>query len=152
MVSEVSWGKSSKVTLWAICPLLSHSMTWPALSVEEAGLNLSWSVSLTVVAAVWPWTTWPGPLATGPAGVALAAELGPGVITGIVAPDADLARSAVGVATLGEIASDAPHATSSRALAPTTAGASPRCLRRRTTIKATPPEGLHCISKSRPEC
>src|SRR5258708_39589200 len=51
--------------------------------------------------------------------------------------------SAVGVATLGEIVSDAPHATSSRALAPITAGASPRCLRRRTTIKATPPGGLH---------
>src|SRR5258706_14196255 len=51
--------------------------------------------------------------------------------------------SAVGVATLGEIVSDAPHATSSRALAPITAGAGPRRPRRRTPIKATPPRGLH---------
>jgi hypothetical protein len=38
------------------------------------------------------------------------------------------------VETLGEMTSDAPHATSSSALVPTTAGASPRRLCRRTTI------------------
>src|SRR5258707_9673042 len=92
MVSLVMVGKESKVTLWAIEPLLSHSRTCPALMVAEVGLNWRASVCLTVTAAVCPCTTVPGPLA--PLDVAAAEGRAPADTEGTGAPEAGRARSA----------------------------------------------------------
>ena len=48
------------MTLCATLPVFFHSTTCPAVNVVVSGMNLSWSPSDTVWAAVWPLTFCPG--------------------------------------------------------------------------------------------